>query len=223
LPIGDWSLANQHTVTTVFFIVRTIGNRQSAIENDAMLALQINPSDPMFWVMVVIALSFIIIAVAMIAIAVFVNRAVKSVTRLEQKLEPLIERVTMISEQGKQIAVQGKQIAEQFNAVSGHLSTATMNLSESLAIIKDEVGELKDLFSDTAGEARDKVELVSRTIDRTHDQIVTTTDFIQRRVVEPAREIAAIMAGFRRGLEVLVAPLPKPINQTYGEDEMFIG
>src|SRR6267378_4015469 len=121
-----------------------------------MLALQINPNDPMFWVMVVIALSFIIIAVAMIAIAVFVNRAVKSVTRLEQKLEPLIE-------------------------------------------------------------------LVSRTIDHTHDQIVTTTDFIQRRVVEPAREIAAIMAGFRRGLEVLVAPLPKPINQTYGEDEMFIG
>jgi uncharacterized protein YoxC len=197
-----------------------IGIRQLKI---SMLALQMNPNDPMFWVMVVIALSFIIIAVAMIAIAVVVNRAVKSVTRLEQKLEPLIERVTVISEQGKQIAVQGKQIAEQFNAVSGHLSTATMNLSESLAIIKDEVGELKEMVSDTAGEARDKVELVSRTIDRTHDQIVTTTDFIQRRVVEPAREIAAIMAGFRRGLEVLVAPLPKPINQTYGEDEMFIG
>jgi hypothetical protein len=31
------------------------------------------------------------------------------------------------------------------------------------------------------------------------------------------------MAGFRRGLEVLVAPTPKPINQIYGEDEMFIG
>ena len=36
-------------------------------------------------------------------------------------------------------------------------------------------------------------------------------------------EIAAIMAGFRRGLEVLIAPSPKPINQTYAEDEMFIG
>ena len=69
----------------------------------------------------------------------------------------------------------------------------------------------------------DKVELVSRTIDRTHNQVITTTDFIQRKVVEPARELAAIMAGFRRGLEVLVAPIPKPVNQTYGEDEMFIG
>lgn len=182
-----------------------------------------NPKDPMFWVMVVIALSFVISSIAMVAIAVFVNRAVKSVNRLEQKLEPLIEKMTIVSEQGKQIAFQGKLIAEQFSAMSGHLSSATLNLSESLAIIKDEVGELKEMVSDTAHDARNKVERVSATIDRTHDQVVTTTDFIQRKVVEPARELAAIMAGFRRGLEVLVAPIPKPINQTYGEDEMFIG
>jgi hypothetical protein len=31
------------------------------------------------------------------------------------------------------------------------------------------------------------------------------------------------MVGVRRGLEVLVAPTPKPIDQTYGEEEMFIG
>ena len=189
----------------------------------SLLAFQMNPNDPLFWVMVVIALSFIIIAVAMVAIAIFVNRAVKSVNRLEEKLEPLIARVTVISDQGQQIAVQGKLIAEQFGAVAGHLSQATANLSESLGIIKDEVGELKNMVSETAHDARDKVELVSQTIDRTHEQVVTTTDFIQRRVVEPAREMAAIMTGFRRGLEVLVAPIPKPINQTYGEDEMFIG
>ncbi len=185
--------------------------------------LQMNTNDPMFWVMVIIAASFIVIAIAMVAIAVFVNRAVKSVNRMEGKLEPLIERVSAMSEQGKQIAVQGKLIAEQFTAVSGHLSTATQHFSESLAIIKSEVGELKVLVSDTAIEARDKVHLVSNTIDRTHRQVALTTDFIQAKVIEPARELAAIMAGFRRGLEVLVAPVPKPINQTYAEDEMFIG
>jgi uncharacterized protein YoxC len=188
-----------------------------------LFALQISTNDPMFWVMVIIAASFVIIAIAMVAIAVFVSRAVKSVNRLEQKTEPLLERVTVISEQGKQIAVQGKLIAEQFSAVSNHLSTATMHFSESLAIIKGEVAELKSLVSDTAVEARDKVELVSRTIDRTHKQVALTTEFIQTKVIEPARELAAIMAGFRRGLEVLVAPMPKPINQTYAEDEMFIG
>jgi len=187
------------------------------------LAFQMSTRDPLFWIMVVIAASFIVIAIAMVAIAVYVNRAVKSVGRLEQKTEPLVDRVTAISEQGQQIAVQGKLIAEQFNAVSGHLSTATMHLSDSLSIIRDEVAELRALVSDTAVEARDKVELVSRTIDRTQRQVALTTDFVQSKVIEPARELAAIMAGFRRGLEVLVAPVPKPINQTYGEDEMFIG
>ncbi|MFN2531164.1 MAG: hypothetical protein ABR555_07700 [Pyrinomonadaceae bacterium] len=186
-------------------------------------ALQMSTHDPLFWIMVVIAASFIVITIAMIAIAVFVSRAVNSVGRLEEKLEPLVERVTLISEQGKQIAVEGKLIAEQFGAVSVHLATATMHFSESLAIIRGEMAELKALVSDTAVEARDKVELVSRTIDRTHKQVALTTDFIQSKVIEPARELAAIMAGFRRGLEVLVAPVPKPINQTYGEDEMFIG
>ena len=185
--------------------------------------LQMRLNDPMFWIMVVIAFSFVVIAIAMIAIAVYVNRAVKSAARLEEKMEPLIERVTLISDQGKQIAAEGKLIAEQFHAVSGHLATATMHFSDSLAIVKSEVAELKALVSDTAVEARDKVELVSRTIDRTNKQVVMTTDFIQSKVIEPARELAAIMAGFRRGLEVLVAPMPKPINQTYAEDEMFIG
>lgn len=187
------------------------------------LALQMSTNDPAFWVMVIVAVSFFVIAIAMIFMAIYVSRAVQAVNRLEQKLEPLIERLTFVGEQGKQIAVQGKQIAEQFNAVSGHLSTATMHFSESLALIKGEVAELKELVSDTATEARDKVELVSQTIDRTHYQVKTTTDFIQTKVIEPARELAAIMAGFRRGLEVLLAPAPSPINQTYGEDEMFIG
>jgi hypothetical protein len=187
------------------------------------LLLQMSTRDPLFWIMVIIAASFVFIAIAMIVMAVFISRAVKTVRRLEEKVEPLLERVTAMSEQGKQVAVQGKLIAEQLTAVSGHLSTATGHVSESLAVIKSEIIELKELVSDTANEARDKVELVSRTIDRTHSQVTATTDYVQAKVIEPAREVAAIMAGFRRGLEVLVAPMPKPINQTYAEDEMFIG
>ena len=57
----------------------------------------------------------------------------------------------------------------------------------------------------------------------THERVATTTEFIQRKVIEPARELAAILAGLRRGLEVLVAPSPSPIDRSYGDDEMFIG
>ncbi|HEX8097280.1 MAG TPA: hypothetical protein VF507_04565 [Pyrinomonadaceae bacterium] len=182
-----------------------------------------SPHDPLFWVMVIIALSFIVIAVAMVATAVFVSRAVKTVSRLEGRVEPLVQKVTELSEQGKQIAAQGKEIAEQFTVMSDHLSTATMHFSESAALIKEEVRELKQLVGETAVTARDKVAMVSRSIDQTHEQVFNTTNFIRERVVEPARELAAIMAGIRRGLEVLVAPAPKQINETYQDEEMFIG
>jgi hypothetical protein len=158
----------------------------------------------------------------MIAIAVFVSRAVKTVNRLEEKWSRCSNASPRLANRANSRRA-GKLIAEQFTVVSGHLSTATGHVSESLAVIKSEIIELKALVSETAVEARDKVELVSRTIDRTHLQVAQTTDYVQSKVIEPAREIAAIMAGFRRGLEVLVAPMPKPINQTYAEDEMFIG
>ncbi|HEX8853485.1 MAG TPA: hypothetical protein VF754_08360 [Pyrinomonadaceae bacterium] len=71
--------------------------------------------------------------------------------------------------------------------------------------------------------ARDKIERISGSIDETHKQLVVTTNYVTSRIINPAREIAAIMAGVRRGLEVLLAPAPKQINESYAEEEMFIG
>ena len=70
---------------------------------------------------------------------------------------------------------------------------------------------------------RDKVAMVSRSINRTHDQVVDTTEFVNQKIVVPAREIAAIMAGVKKGLEVLFAPAPKQIDRVYTEEELFIG
>lgn len=178
-----------------------------------------NMSEPVVWIMIsliVIAISFVVMAVAIVAIALIVRRIVNSVERLESKVEPLLEQVTAISAQANGISVQ-------FLEISSNLSTATKYFSESAGLIKDEVAEIKQLVGMTAHEAKDKVALVSQTIDRTQMQVTTTTDFIQEKVVEPAREIAAIMAGVRKGLEVLLAPSPKRIDRVYMEDEMFIG
>ncbi len=175
--------------------------------------------NPQFWMMIasiVIAICFIVMAIALIAIAFIVKKAVNTVSRVEEKVEPLLEKVNVIGE-------QGKEIAAQFNQLSGHLSVASKHFSESAGLIKSEVAELKQLVGMTAVEAKEKVALVSRTIDRTQLQITTTADFIQEKVVEPAVEVAAIMAGVRRGLEVLFAPRPKRIDRAYLEEEMFIG
>jgi methyl-accepting chemotaxis protein len=165
---------------------------------------------------IVIAVCFIVMAIALIAIAFTVRRVVKTVGRLEERFDPLIDKVNAIS-------VQGKEISVHFTEVSANLSTATRHLAESTELIKEEVAELRLLVGQTAVTAKDKVEMVSQTIDRTHEQVVDTTEFVQQKIVVPAREIAAIMAGVRKALEVLFAPAPKQLDRAYLEDEMFIG
>ncbi len=187
------------------------------------LAFQLSPNDPAFWVMVIVAVSFVVIAAAMVVVAVVVGRVARVVTNVERRVEPLMERVAALAEQVRLIAAQGRDVAEQVTLMSGHLSTASMHFAETTSIVRDEVRELKQIVGLTAETARDKVEMISKSIDETHGQLVATTTLINSKIVSPAREIAAIMAGVRRGLEVLVAPTPKQIDQTYGEDEMFIG
>src|SRR5688572_12130056 len=137
--------------------------------------------NPQFWMMIasiVIAICFIVMAIALIAIAITVRKVINTVNRVEEKVEPLIIKVNAIGEQGKQISVQ-------FNEISTNLSTATKYFAESAGLVREEVAELKLLVGQTALVAKDKVELVSNTIDRTHLQVTSTTDFIQTKVVEP--------------------------------------
>ena len=178
-----------------------------------------NANTPEFWMMIasiVIAVCFIVMAIALVAVAITVRRVTKTVKRLEERVDPLITQVNAIS-------VQGREMSVHFTDVTANLSTATRHLADSTELIKLEVAELRQIVNSTALVARDKVEMVSRSIDRTHMQVTNTTDFVQQKIVVPAREIAAIMAGVKKGLEVLFAPPPKQIDSVYLEDELFIG
>jgi methyl-accepting chemotaxis protein len=178
-----------------------------------------NFNDPQFWMMIssiLIAICFVVMAFALVVIAIIVRRVMATVSRLEERVDPLLMKVDAMGQQGKEMSVH-------FTEVSSNLSVATKHLAESTELIKDEVAELRAIVSNTALVARDKVEMVSNTIDRTHMQVTDTTEFVQRKIVEPAREIAAVMAGVKKGLEVLFAPAPKQIDRVYMDDEMFIG
>ena len=178
-----------------------------------------NTTDPQFWTMIstiIIAVCFVVMAIAMLAIAITVKKVTATANRVEERLDPLIAKLNLIS-------LQGKEISGSFSEVAANLATATRYLAESTELIKDEVRDLRQIVNSTALTARDKVELVGRTIDRTQMQVTSTTDFVQAKIVEPAREIAAVMAGVKKGLEVLFAPSPKQIDRVYVEEELFIG
>lgn len=178
-----------------------------------------NFNDPQTWMMIasiVIAACFFVMAAASIGIYLTIRRITATVHRVEERVDPLISQVNAIS-------VQGREMSVQFSEVATNLAAATKHLADSTELIKEEVAELRTLVSSTALVARDKVEMVSNTIDRTHMQVTDTTEFVQQKIVVPAREIAAIMAGVRKGLEVLFAPAPKQIDRVYMDDDMFIG
>ncbi|MDQ3633177.1 MAG: hypothetical protein M3405_01530 [Acidobacteriota bacterium] len=175
--------------------------------------------DMQFWMMIsliVIAVSFLIMAGAVVFLAFKSSKAINTIDRFDEVLTPLLTQTA-------KIAVHGEEMLAQFTEVATHMATASQYFADSAGLVKQEVGELKQLVGMTAIEAKQKVELVSKTVDRTQTQIITTADFIQDKVVTPAAEIAAIMAGVRKGLEVLFAPSPKQIDRVYQEDEMFIG
>ncbi len=185
-----------------------------------------NASEPIFWIMIasiVIAICFVVMAAALILIWLVVRKVIGTVERLEEKVNPIIEKFDPLMAQVNLMSIQGREISAQFTEISTNLSTATKYFSESAGLIREEVAELKLLVGETAIVAKDKIELVGRTIERTQLQVVTTTDYIETKIVEPAREIAAVMAGVRKGLEVLFAPSPKQIDRAYTEEEMFIG
>ena len=185
-----------------------------------------NADNPQFWMMIasiVIAVCFVVMAIALIAIALVVRKIVATVNRVEEKVEPLLTKIEPLMAKVNDIGEQGKLISVQFNEISDNLSTATKYFAESAGLVREEVAELKQLVGETAVVAKDKVALVSQTIDRTQMQVATTTDFIQTKVVEPAKEIAAVMAGVKKGLEVLFAPAPKQINRVYADEDLFIG
>src|SRR5918912_2664469 len=175
-----------------------------------LLALQMSTRDPAFWVLVIVAAAFVIVAAAMIAMALVVARVARTVNRLERRAEPLLEQVTALSARVNQIAAEGREVAEQVTTISDHISTATMHFSESAALIKEEVRELKQLVGYTSTTAKDKIERVGRTIDRAQRQFSATTYFIHTKLVEPARELAAIMAGGRRRRGMEADPPPEP-------------
>ena len=178
-----------------------------------------NTSDPQFWMMIasiVIAVCFIVMAFGLLWIAITVRKIVATVKNVEERVDPLLVKVDAIGAQGREISVH-------FTEISANLSSATKHLSETTELIREEVADLRVLVGETAVTAKDKVAMVSQTIDRTHDQVVDTTEFVQQKIVVPAREIAAIMAGVKKGLEVLFAPAPKQLDRVYVEEELFIG
>jgi hypothetical protein len=60
-------------------------------------------------------------------------------------------------------------------------------------------------------------------LTRTQDRVETTTVEVQTTVLQPLREVSALLVGLKRTIEMLFGRERKSIDQAYQDEEMFIG
>lgn len=101
---------------------------------------------------------------------------------------------------------------------AGHLGARAGDFYQAAS---SKAGEVADV---ARGAAARKGEQLTAAIEAGKQAFIEEKQRISTDTTTPTGELdAAIKAGLKRGLEVLVGPAPKPINRTYGDDELFIG
>jgi uncharacterized protein YoxC len=190
----------------------------------------------------VITLSFIIQMAMMIGIA----RAVKKLTAvaegLQQKVEPIIAKAEPIIAKVEPLV---DQVQGTITNVRGAVDKITAQATETFEKVTVETRAIAAAVSTSSREiaqlAQRQAEQISTTVEmatttlqkqiveidglltRTQDRIEGTTIEVQTGVLQPMRELSALLVGLRRTIEMLFGRNRKPIDRAYQDEEMFIG
>ena len=190
----------------------------------------------------VITLSFIIQMAMMIGIA----RAVKKLTAvaegLQQKVEPIIAKAEPIiakveplvdQVQGTITNVRGavdkitaqatetfEKVTVETRAIAAAVSTSSREIAQLAHRQAEQIGATVELATTTL---QKQIVEIDSLLTRTQDRIEGTTIEVQTGVLQPMRELSALLVGLRRTIEMLFGRGRKPIDRAYQDEEMFIG
>ena len=182
----------------------------------------------------VIVLSFIIQA----AMFIFIYGAIKKLTgiasSIQAKAEPLIAKtgpvieqvqgtITTVKESVEKISTQAKEafdkVTVETRAVAAAVSASSQEITRLAQHQAEQISQTLDYT--TAAMQRQVTELDGLLV-RTQDRFEDTTREVQTTVLQPMRELSAMLVGLRRILETLFGRHRKPIDQAYQDEELFI-
>jgi uncharacterized protein YoxC len=144
------------------------------------------------------------------------------------KVEPLIGQVqgtiTTVKDTVDKISVQAKEsfdkVTGETRAIAAAVSATSQQITGMAERQAQQISATIDLATSTL--QRQVVE-IDALLTRTHDRIEDTTIEVQSTVLEPMREVSALLVGLRRTVEMLFGRNRKQIDQAYQDEEMFIG
>ena len=183
---------------------------------------------------VVIVLSFIV----QTAMFMFIYRAIKKLTGIaasvQAKAEPLIAKtgpvidqvqvtITTVKESVERISVQTKEAFDKITVETRAVAAAVSASSQEIArLAQHQAEQISQTLDYTNATMQRQVAELDSMLLRTQDRFEDTTREVQSTVLQPMRELSAMLVGLRRILESLFSRNRKPIDQAYQDEELFI-
>lgn len=182
---------------------------------------------------VVITLAFIIQAVVFLKIYGVARKIQELGESLQTKIEPVISKVGPVVEQVQatvinvkttvdKLSLQAKETFEKVSVETRAIAIAVSTSSQEISTLAQrQAQQLASTLELTNSTLQRQVIEIDGLLTRTQNRIDDTSEEVQMSVLEPVREVAALIAGLRRSIEVLFGRR-KQIDQAYHDDEMFI-
>lgn len=176
---------------------------------------------------VVITLSFIVQATTFLVINSRIKKLNNVATSMQTKVDPLMtqaqETFSNVKGSVDKISAQATQVFDQIaletRAVSSAISTSSREIAH---IARTQAEQLSQTLDQSNLVLQRHISDIDQLLTRTQARFEDTTVEVQTTVIKPLRDLAALIVGVRRTVDVLLKRERKPIDQAYQDEEMFI-
>lgn len=164
----------------------------------------------LMWFVIVAALAIVMQALVMLGI----YRAISDIRHevegiradVKQRLDPLIQSVSEILANSRE-----------------PVRTIAANLAEMSRILRDRTSHVDSLVEELLEKTRLQVIRVDQFLAEALRKVEVTTDAMQRSVLAPIQEFAAVIKGLRSGLEFLFSRRRAPsVSEATQDEQLFI-
>jgi archaellum component FlaC len=135
---------------------------------------------------------------------------------------------TAVTTSAERITAVATESAEEVRALVITTSSEIKNLvnvtSEQVrSLVTTSTGEVHSVVRASSETAQFSLERVDLAVERTVSRFEETSEYVQTQVLNPVREVAAIVKGIKAALETLFGyPDRKTIDKAYHDEELFI-
>jgi methyl-accepting chemotaxis protein len=168
-----------------------------------------------------------------------VEQVMRTVGELQTTVKDVSQTVTTVSTEVLAVSSAVTTSAERISVIATEsaeqLRTTIVATSADIKeLVTSTSTEVKDLVTTTSTDVRaimstsrnatqgavDRIDLM---VERTARRVEETGAFVQSQVLDPVREVSAIVVGIKVALETLIGyPERRQIDQAYSEEELFI-